>query len=276
LFTAILVGEAKGYTVKEIKLKVKQAANTGEDSYVDDGDSLSCVELNSGVNWLLEDSSILFVRKCDEDLFSKILDVERLGIALKGVLVTGNPGIGKSWFAMLCLMQFAKLGRTVVYEHADESRGWLFCKDGSILCYKTNNRPTEVDNALDDPHTILLFDPVGKGGPPRVRAFTIVFSSPAPKNYHDFLKRVIKEFKMPCWSVEAIKAVALLFGMDSDRAVEQFNKYGGIPRYVFSEDMDIDIKLDEAVRGCNFDRLRTFLASPEASLIKAIGFSIIK
>ena len=46
MFTAILAGEGKGYTIKEIKFAVEKTTNTGDEAYVDDGDRGMVVALD--------------------------------------------------------------------------------------------------------------------------------------------------------------------------------------------------------------------------------------
>ena len=58
-----------------------------------DNDLVSVIRLPDGTNWLTEKSPLLFVRKCDKDLYEiarKLAD----GKPDKGMVITGNPGTG--------------------------------------------------------------------------------------------------------------------------------------------------------------------------------------
>ena len=64
------------------------------------------IKLKGNNMWLLEDESVLFEYKCNQDLFEKIYSLKKPGKKYCRVVVTGNPGIGKSWFFIYCLFCF--------------------------------------------------------------------------------------------------------------------------------------------------------------------------
>jgi hypothetical protein len=248
--------------ILEGKFEVKEAKFT--DSKGKEG-SLTYIKLADGVPWLLEESSILFERQCDKDLFNIISDIEKPGKALQGVVVTGNPGIGKSWFLMYLLYRFVLEKRTIVYHHAKKNQGWLFRSDGSVLYFDANESwPVEVKNALKDARTIYLFDPAGKGEPYTTNAFTVVASSPDPENFKNTLKDVANKRFMSCWYEEEIRAGAGVIGMNVARAMQRFEKFGGISRYVFKDNVSYDDGLQVAIGDCDLQEFFNHLGKPEA------------
>lgn len=81
--------------------------------------------------------------------------------------MTGNSGIGKSWFLMYLLFRYSQLGekRQIVYECRSRERGWLFRDDGTALEFG-REWPYAVESALNDPRTIYLYNPrYGDHGP---------------------------------------------------------------------------------------------------------------
>ena len=53
------------------------------------------ISLPDGATWLTDDSSPhLFVRKCDTDIYAKLMDWNQ-NKGGRGCVVIGNPGIGK-------------------------------------------------------------------------------------------------------------------------------------------------------------------------------------
>src|SRR5688572_20816906 len=97
------------------------------------------VELPEGLFWpsqQKEKSRILFVCDCTKKLFDKIMAFKNVRAESQGVVLTGNPGIGKSWFLRYCLFQLARLEATIFYEYVAGRVAWLFLPDGSVSEYK--------------------------------------------------------------------------------------------------------------------------------------------
>eukprot|EP01125_Pyxidicula_operculata_P022264 TRINITY_DN89_c0_g3_i1.p1 TRINITY_DN89_c0_g3~~TRINITY_DN89_c0_g3_i1.p1 ORF type:complete len:168 (-),score=17.62 TRINITY_DN89_c0_g3_i1:291-794(-) len=130
--------------------------------------SVSVIKLPTGVHWLTEKSPFLFVRQCDRDLYDivrKLADDKSSG---KGVIITGNPGIGKSWFLSYCLFRLAqeqKKKTTVFFESVSRNEAWLFNPDGTVQFFP---------KPLDSYPPIIRNDPTGSREPREVDAFTVV------------------------------------------------------------------------------------------------------
>jgi len=75
-----------------------------------------------------------------------------------------------------------------------------------------------------------------------VAAKTIVFSSPAKKNYHDYVKHSDpKMLYMPVWTLDELERV-----VGNVQAQTRYKIWGGIPRYVLKLDQDTT-SIDDAV-----------------------------
>ena len=149
--------------------------------------------------------SKLYVRKAYEDLHSLIHDTYRH----RSILVVGNPGTGKSFFALYEMYRLLKDGATIVYECLPFSVFMVLTAeqllyDGPRLEVKS----PLVRELFRNHQTYYLFD----AGTQRdiypycgVAAKTIVFSSPAKKNYHDYVKHSDpKMLYMPVWSLDEL------------------------------------------------------------------------
>jgi hypothetical protein len=101
--------------------------------------------------------------------------------------VTGNPGIGKSFFLIYLLIRFVILQKVIILQLAEKDRVFLF---------KPGQDPVVVDipladmAELEDTNTIFLHNPKANEEPVIVKAFTVLASSPNPNNYRGFCKRM--------------------------------------------------------------------------------------
>lgn len=150
------------------------------------------------------------------------------------IIVTGNPGVGKSWFCMFeiysLIQKFPGEYSAIVVQNLNLGIHCVFTKDGMETGEKIVKKTlfSKSDQSL-----LYLFDCATQKGEPQLsRARTIVFSSPQPRNnYQDFQKeRDPVYLYMPPWSLEELKTVNGDGNVD-----EKFRIFGGIPRYVFGQ-----------------------------------------
>ena len=212
----------------------------------------------------MDSSRVLLTRHWSKELFDEILAFKARTPGAKGVLVTGNPGIGKSWFLCYCLWRLAQMKSTLFYEHCGMGMAWLLSPNGHVVEYdlqKSWAYPPELQSA----DTFYLFDPADSSPrTPRLGlpAFTIVASSPNPVHYKQFFKQqAIARYYMPCWSLDELRSVLPHFaGITDQLLAERFATFGGIPRYVLNNDKRWDDELDEAIKNCDVRLLDPLLA----------------
>lgn len=199
--------------------------------------------LPEGCSWLNESADApalpMLIRRSYSDLFSILMT---LAATLKstpfaGCVLTGNPGIGKSYFLSYMFWHFAKQGKTIVFESLANNDMWLFLPDGTVSLH--DRSPQNRPNALNSRSTLYLFDPFGKETtePIGCSAFTIVASSPNPIHYFGFQKQngCDTTLYMPCWSEEELESIRPP-SMDPKELQDRFYVFGGIPRYLFKSD----------------------------------------
>ncbi|CAB4462939.1 hypothetical protein RhiirA1_540852 [Rhizophagus irregularis] len=107
----------------------------------------------------------LFIHECYDDLKSVILDDK-----IKRVQITGNPGIGKTYFSYYLLHILSKLKKTVIFHKANKNLA-LFSEE-RVLYSETLFTFKEY---LDDPEVWYIVD---RQHPTEYDAKTIVVSSP--------------------------------------------------------------------------------------------------
>ena len=202
--------------------------------------------------------SRLYIRESYRKLHHLIHDT----FAEEHILLTGNPGIGKSMF---CFYQLYRLltclgaGAAIVFESAVFDEVCALTVDtppaGQLATAVISCDPDVIAAELHRKTTIYLFDAGTRAlKTPRVRraARTMVFSSPDHANYIDYAKHnTPKILYMPVWErceLEKIKG-------DGHFPEQKFDLWGGIPRYVFSEDSVSRVELETAIHTLPLDEL---------------------
>jgi hypothetical protein len=201
---------------------------------------------NSGA-FLLSDEGV-FVRGCYPTLLKQT--TERLEWDRARVVIRGTPGIGKSMFEHLLLLQWAHDDRVeLVLLHIQLSDTRVaFPKTGAVRL---------VDEAAfkrmaQGQGTRVVVDCRGQ----MVHSYecaTVVVTSPDRSVYRAFLKDDGSSLTMGTWSpneMEALLDSTLFLGGDEDKALvkRRIGFCGNIPRYAFaSRCRDIQSEMDEAV-----------------------------
>ena len=153
----------------------------------------------------------LFVRKCYRDLWEIITTTKANGI--QRILITGNPGIGKTHFVNYALFNLKKIPNVVVVlELAAMNSRFLFTQEGV-----QEGTLSEFEDELADDKTWYFVD-----GKPALRkeAFTILTTSPQKgkiffpihhlmilENYKMFISFPnVTQRTMPVWTLNEIKS----------------------------------------------------------------------
>ncbi|CAG8633634.1 10739_t:CDS:2, partial [Ambispora gerdemannii] len=113
-------------------------------------------------------------------------------------VITGNPGIGKSYFLFYILYELAKNGETVLLDSHDHDKCIVF-KNGVVELETIGN----LGYILNKNTTWYLVD---TKKPMRYQAKTILVSSPNPHYYKEFLKYQYTTMRyMPIWSLNELR-----------------------------------------------------------------------
>jgi hypothetical protein len=179
-----------------------------------------------------------------------------------GILVTGIPGVGKSFFAAFLLMHYLKQAVTIVYEDAKRGGRWLIIPGAPVQEGGLQDFTTELNLTT----TLYICDVGGENSPEPVvcNALTVVLSSPDPAHYQEWLKEDDVTLYMPVWSAEEVTAVVptvypqrtLADGVTSIYP-GRLNLYGGIARNIFRAQTDdkLERKLEKRIKACNLVKL---------------------
>ena len=202
----------------------------------------------------------LYIREVYEELYTRYV------MEYPYLIITGNPGVGKSYFSLYVLYRLRKeiSHPVIVYVSVPGSLVVLF--DGDDVSVENDEK--KWSGLLDQKETIYIFDAGTQSQKvPLVRkARTYIFSSPSVRNYQDFEKeRVFGDggggFKiyMPTWSWDEISTLCTIKKSESAKAKERFDHWGGIARYIFRrgevpKHSEYD-ELNSAISNCSSDKI---------------------
>jgi hypothetical protein len=202
-------------------------------------------------------------------------EIQRLvSSGLSRIVISGNPGIGKSWFGLYIAFMLLSGSEpvTIVWESRRRSSRTLI-QNGQVF---RGNLEAFVSE-LEDTRTWYLVDEAVPPGATEVEARTLVFSSPKRENYKDTLKAPASTIRyMPVWSWAEIEAChSCLYAADPERPLPEvraaFEHWGGVPRYVLEKlrDEAAQQSLQEALDAADVGAIRKAIgqidAAPEAS-----------
>ncbi|GAM22771.1 hypothetical protein SAMD00019534_059460 [Acytostelium subglobosum LB1] len=168
------------------------------------------------------------------------------------ILITGNPGIGKSFMLIYLLFILAKSTTRTLVLHSSHINGVLLftynpaTKKRDVTKYA---EAIQIESILMDPATIYLIDSVHYDQQIKCKSSGLMVSSPNPEKYKEYLKRDLNKQKywMNPWSIDEVNIVKILFDQSQHNAIDtNFLRWGGIPRYVFSKSTDTK-ELDDAI-----------------------------
>ncbi|CAB4390811.1 unnamed protein product [Rhizophagus irregularis] len=145
--------------------------------------------------------SKLFVRKCYNDLLGIIIDNIKNG--KRDYRLTGNPGIGKTFFGYYLIYDLVKKGKTVIYDvHTMERFVILLGQTVEEVKYLDRSHDSvEIRIYLSKPEVWYIVD----GNPPDdSEAITILICSLNRSHYKTFDKRIPVVRYMPPWSWDEI------------------------------------------------------------------------
>lgn len=176
----------------------------------------------------------VYIRACYQPLLQRIQTLRRQYV--DNILITGTPGVGKSFFAyylLYCLYHDPLcLGTTSRHIYYQEGRA-LFRIDrdsGNVFSINTNR--------ITDPNSVLIADPGSRDTICSTSGVTIAIMSPSHLHKQEFEKRAgNRVLYLPVVGVEEMKAIGwLCFPQISESdMLARYARWGGTIRYVLEQ-----------------------------------------
>ncbi|RHZ53526.1 hypothetical protein Glove_441g117 [Diversispora epigaea] len=197
-----------------------------------------------------EKPSIIYIRKCYNDLLNIVLDDN-----IRRLRISGNPGIGKTFFGYYLLYHLALSNKTVIYDihtMSESNQVILFEQEKAFYLHRTHDA-NEIRRYLDDSNVWHIVD--GKKSD-EVDAKTILICSPMKHYYKGFDKYIGTTIRyMPVWEWKEIDACRVMIynHLEESEIKQLFFKWGGIPRFVLEKASDQTQQnlLEEAIARCD-------------------------
>ncbi|CAB4417411.1 unnamed protein product [Rhizophagus irregularis] len=183
-----------------------------------------------------DNKTAIYKRKCYNYLNSYIFNNNN---RYNRFLIIGNPGIGKTYFGRLMLVELLKRGKKVLFDNKDCTL--YIDPNGSV--YRPNSYEYKLFAQAKDTWCII------DGRPPQIShdwsaGKFIMVSSPKRDIIKDFDKPTCKTFYMPTWDEdELLECWKSLYEskITEETIKRKFNLCGGIPRWIFDSLTDSKI-----------------------------------
>jgi len=192
----------------------------------------------------------IYNRKCYNYYRNLILNDE----SYNRYFITGNPGIGKTYFGRLMLVELLKKGNTVLID----------CKDLTLYInpqgetFEINSN--EYKKFAQGENTWCIID----GREPQIsHDFSagkfIMVSSPKKEIIKDFVKASkCNSMYMPTWEEDEVLDCCKVLRIDKTLVMEKFKLCGGIARWIFDSALSLagtELMLENAIKSINTDIL---------------------
>ena len=213
-------------------------------------------------------SKLFFERDCYPRLYRKLVQIWSDN-AREKIILTGNAGIGKSWFQVYFLRRLLvetgdSLFRFVVRQVGED---YYLMDLETCLGYELQGRERDVLRVLDNHGKILyLYEPASEVNQPPLTTAAPSLStlSPRPTRIKEYKKSHPRMLYMPCWEFNELDFVAGREGMNLDVLERNYLHFGGIPRYTLEQETAaFDENKEELVMRCaavSADMLRSIAA----------------
>lgn len=184
-------------------------------------------------------------------MLQQVLGVIQRGLDagdLKAFLVTGTPGIGKSFFGYFLLYCLRKQGETVVYQAGADS--WFRFSNEGVKQAAAEGGFKEFFGAgyfRDRAMWFLCDPPEKKHAWDKFPGKTVALMSPNRERYQGLVKQgKLMKLVMPPWTLEELQECrGEVFPATSDEDVRRtFEVVGGVARRVFDREMRMSAESD--------------------------------
>lgn len=276
----VKVANAEGSVAAAAKAGIERAVEKGRvllralleaepEDIADCKSGAKLIRLSGTAQWLQLGAAPLFLRP----FYDKCVRGAMAGLAPgRRFIVRGNSGIGKSAFGMYMLWYAVKAKRTTVYVSDKVDYGYIFHADGRVDAFLREDLHSAALVHLDDPKALLIFDGdgdsrvQGQGRPPTVNATIAFVTSSKHSRFKEFKKLGVRDFGFPVFSAAEIADMLetcfpQFHNPDGRRGVKaRYDKWGGIPRYVFHLVSASDQKeFDQALQNIDLSLLADLL-----------------
>ena len=245
------------------ELRMAQPLTTSNCAHENTADVLSATAagieifpLNTSLN-PKEANPWLFVRRQQREVWQAAFNASR------DVVVTGSPGIGKSFSMSFLLRALMQANNTFVFEARRWNRAYLF-KPHADGTYEVGSvdledwRPGACDE-LKDPANYYVIDPAaaGRGDICSVKAKTVVAPSPDPQHLGEWKKNInLQYLYMAACSLQEARCIVkcLRPELNENQVDERYRRFGGILRHLICHPEPVEKARNDTLSNQNLVR----------------------
>jgi tRNA A37 threonylcarbamoyladenosine biosynthesis protein TsaE len=244
---------------RDMKWLLDGATATIHEEIDEEEENLSFLRLESAGKEFLRSlyfpsaSKIVYFRHFYESLYQVLL---KHWSSERALVLTGNPGTGKSWFqayALRRLAQDTQVGTGTYKFVVRQLKDTFFLHDlSSLNVYKIKyNNVTALETVVNGmTKTLYFFEPgEDKNLPPKY--FTIPSLSTLSQNQErikDYAKhRNVKFLFFPVWSFSEYYDVGAKEGIDPDELEDRYDSFGGILGHLFCDKYILQKEVDSCL-----------------------------
>jgi hypothetical protein len=197
----------------------------------------------------LVEENVMFCRPCYEQYYQKLRSISFSKI--HQCIVTGSPGIGKSFFYLYVaqrLLEDEELNvkrvlMTNLSIHPEGLLVWQRQENGEIFKSDINFLLDTIKECQMDKNTWLLMDGPNKNDgywklPTLKLGFNVWFLSPNMGLINSLEKSWTKRLYMPLWSRDEIILANRIYQVPPDELMTRYNFFGGVARWVFDTEQE--------------------------------------
>ncbi|CAG8500197.1 1494_t:CDS:2, partial [Ambispora leptoticha] len=184
--------------------------------------------------------NVLYIRKCYDHLANIVFNEE-----IFRCRISGNPGIGKTFFGFYLFYLLSQKNKTIVYYNFSQTP-ILFNEQHT---FRSSNLDVYFEEYLRNRDVWYIVDGLQ---PRQVKAKTILLCSPQKRHYNEFDKFVGTTIRyMPVWSWDEVNECksGMFSHLDDNKIEDLFSIWGGIPRFVLEKALDFSQqrRLEDAI-----------------------------
>lgn len=188
------------------------------------------------------------------------------------ILVTGVPGIGKSMLLLYIIFRFMNdesFSNQPFAFHFALDRCVVFRPQGEGIYSMeeiTGGKKTDLNTML------VLIDLMEVSNPQFTGRYSIIFSSPNPARYKEFMKGLNSmSLLLPTWSEEEL----CMISDEKEEWYEGFVTFGGVPRLVFGRLTESLKSVEDSIISVGSDMVKKFMETGHGGLDADISYKLV-
>lgn len=215
-------------------------------------------------------SKLFIERDCFAPLYKRLVDIWTED-KRKKIILSGNAGIGKSWFQIYFLHRLLTERQNSLFRFAVRQVGKDFFLIDLVSCsgFVLNGRELHIRTLLNNlGKTLYMYEPASEFRQPPLTTTAPSLStlSPRPDRISEYKKQGPYFLYLPCWGFNELRVISERERMDGSVLEDNYSLFGGIARHTLEH--------DSKIRAVNKGELEKRCKSVSAAMLRSISADI--